>query len=371
MMTDVTWADRAAQLGPRFAERAAKHDETDAFVAENYRELKEHRFFSAGVPTDLGGGGAAHGELCAMLRTLGGFCPSTALALSMHTHQVCVAAWRWQRERAPVDGLLRRIATDELVLVTSGGSDWLPSSGRAERVEGGYRVTARKVFSSGSPGGSLLLTSAIFEENGERTVLHFPVPLDEPGVRMLDTWRTLGMRGTGSNDIALEGVFVPEGAIAGRREPNVWTPLFHLTALLAVPLIYAVYVGLAESARALALSLAARRREEPAVALLVGEMDNELTGARLALEHMIRLAAEAQPGPAATNEVVIGRTLAGRGAARAVDKAMEVAGGAGFYRAAGLERMFRDVQAARYHPLQEKAQLRFSGRYALGLDLNG
>jgi acyl-CoA dehydrogenase len=56
---------------------------------------------------------------------------------------------------------------------------------------------------------------------------------------------------------------------------------------------------------------------------------------------------------------------------RTVEKAMEVAGGAGFYRSAGLERLFRDVQAARYHPLQEKAQLRFTGRLALGLDLDG
>jgi acyl-CoA dehydrogenase len=365
------WAELAARLGPRFAERAARHDEQDAFVAENYRELREHRVFSARVPGELGGGDATHRELCRMLRTLGGFCPSTALALSMHTHQVAVAAWRWRQERAPVDGLLRRIAGEQLVLVTSGGSDWLPSSGRAERVEGGYRVTARKVFASGSPAGSLLLTSAILDENGERTVLHFPVALSDACVRVLDTWRTLGMRGTGSNDVALESVFVPESAVAGRRKPGVWHPLFHLTAQLAVPLIYAVYVGLAEAARATALALAARRREDEAVALLVGEMDNELATARLALEHLMDLAADRPPGPATTNEALIGRTLAGRSAARTVEKAMEVAGGAGFYRAAGLERMFRDVQAARYHPLQEKAQLRSSGRYALGLDLDG
>ena len=50
---------------------------------------------------------------------------------------------------------------------------------------------------------------------------------------------------------------------------------------------------------------------------------------------------------------------------------MEVAGGAAFYRATGLERLFRDIQAARYHPLQEKAQLRYSGRFLLGLDIDG
>jgi len=49
---------------------------------------------------------------------------------------------------------------------------------------------------------------------------------------------------------------------------------------------------------------------------------------------------------------------------------MEAAGGAGFYRKTGLERIFRDVQAARYHPLQEKAQARLAGRLALGLDID-
>jgi acyl-CoA dehydrogenase len=54
-----------------------------------------------------------------------------------------------------------------------------------------------------------------------------------------------------------------------------------------------------------------------------------------------------------------------------VEKAKEVAGGAAFYRALGLERLFRDVQAARFHPLQEKPQAVFTGRFALGLDVNG
>lgn len=50
---------------------------------------------------------------------------------------------------------------------------------------------------------------------------------------------------------------------------------------------------------------------------------------------------------------------------------MEVAGGVSFYRQIGLERAFRDIQGARFHPMQLKAQLRYSGRLALGLDIDG
>ena len=49
---------------------------------------------------------------------------------------------------------------------------------------------------------------------------------------------------------------------------------------------------------------------------------------------------------------------------------MEVAGGAGFFRALGLERLFRDVQAARYHPIRESGQVLYTGRLSLGIDLN-
>ncbi len=49
---------------------------------------------------------------------------------------------------------------------------------------------------------------------------------------------------------------------------------------------------------------------------------------------------------------------------------MELAGGAGFYRAAGLERRFRDIQGARFHPLQQGPQATYAGSMALGLPVD-
>ena len=65
------------------------------------------------------------------------------------------------------------------------------------------------------------------------------------------------------------------------------------------------------------------------------------------------------------------RTLSAQAAVKTVERAMEVVGGGSFYREAGLERAFRDVQAARFHALPEKPQLRYTGRVALGLDIDG
>ena len=90
-----------------------------------------------------------------------------------------------------------RIAAEQLVLVSTGASDWLDSGGRAERVAEGYRVTARKAFGSGSPAGDLLITSAPYDDPvAGPTVLHFPVPMAGPGVHVQDNWRTMAMRGS-------------------------------------------------------------------------------------------------------------------------------------------------------------------------------
>src|SRR5258705_4634996 len=272
------WAALARELGPRFAARASSHDAADSFVADNYRDLRERRVFSAGVPAELGGGGASHAELCTLVRVLGPHCGSTALALSMHTHQGATAAWRWRHEGAPTELLLRRVADQEAILVTSGGSDWLAGSGRAEKVAGGYRITGRKVFASGAPAGDLFMTMAVLDdpEGGGPTVVHVAIPFDAPGLEIKDTWHTLGMRGTGSHDTVLDGVFVPDAAVRVRRPAGQWSLPMHVTAAIPLPLIYSVYLGVAEAARAPALEVATKRRDDPTIQLLVCQMDDEL-----------------------------------------------------------------------------------------------
>lgn len=370
--TMTSWQDRARAIAAHIAGDAAHHDAEDTFVFGAYERLKSEGFFKALVPAEHGGGGADYADICRAIRTLGASCGSTALAFSMHSHLVAVAAWRWRNQNAPTDGLLKRVAAENLVLVSSGGSDWLKSAGQAVKVDGGFRLTARKIFSSGCPAGDLLITSAVYDDpEAGPTVLHFGVSLQTEGVKILDTWRTLGMRGTGSHDIELKDVFIPDAAISGRRPQAKWHPLFHAISMLAFPLIYSAYVGVAEGARNRALEIARKKPDDGQLAFTVGELENAFATAELALDQMIRNAETSTPGPATTNRVMIGRTIAGQHAIRTVERAVEVAGGASFYRDVGIERAFRDVQGARFHPLQEKAQLRYTGRLALGLDING
>ncbi|MCS0502973.1 acyl-CoA dehydrogenase family protein [Ancylobacter mangrovi] len=357
----------AHRLAPEIAAHAATVDQDEVFVAENYALLKKAGLREAGVPRELGGGGAEIPALAEMLRVLAHACGSTALAFSMHTHQVAIPAWRWRHQKvAAVEPLLKRIASERLMLLSSGGSDWIGGSGRAEKVDGGYRVTARKIFTSGAEAGDILMTGAIHEdEQGGRSVVHFGVPMKSPGVHIEDTWHTLGMRGTGSNDVVIDNLLIPDTSVAFTRKAGEWHPVFQIIATIALPLIYSVYVGVAESARDIAVSLAARKAQ-PDVAL-AGRMDTELRAAQLAHRWMLDQIALNAPSADTVNEVMIGRTLVAQHAIKAVEFAMEVAGGQSFYRSAGLERRFRDIQGARYHPLQSGPQALYAGASALGL----
>ena len=283
-----TVVDIARELGPIFAKRANETTNEDKFVADNYALLKSSGLVEAGVPAELGGGGATIDELAAMLRVLAHHCGSTALAFAMHNHQVAIPAWRWTHQKAvaPVlEPLLRRVAKERIILLTSGGSDWIEGSGKAEKVDGGYRITARKRFSSGAPAGDLLMTSAVLESEGEPPmVLHFGIPMNSPHVKVLDTWRTLGMRGTGSHDVEISGHVVPEAAVPARRKAGEWHPLFQIIATIAFPLIYSVYLGVAESARDIAIGLAKKRKPSHHTVTLAGRMDTELAAARLAVD---------------------------------------------------------------------------------------
>src|SRR5688572_28373769 len=359
------WIALMRELGPDFAVRTADHDAQDSFVAENYARLREIDAFAAGVPAELGGGGATHDVLCGMIRELSRHCGSTGLAFSMHTHLVGTMAYAWRAGNKMPEGMLRRVAAEKLVLISSGGSDWLAGSGKLGKVEGGFKFSGRKVFSSGVPSGDVLMTTGVYNDPTDGpTVYHFPLPLKKEGVRILETWRTLGMRGTGSHDVEIKDVFLPDAVMQGVRRPaGKWHPFMHTVVLVAFPIFYGAYLGVAEKAKEIALGLAARKKQDPMIAVLVGEMENQMVTAHLAHEAMIGLTAAVKPGPEASNAMFCRRTIFVNAVTQAVEKAMEVAGGAGFYRSAGLERCFRDVQGARYHPLPEKPQTLLTGRF--------
>jgi len=363
------WRTILADIGPRIAEEGARCEAGGDYVGANIALLREKGFFGLAVPVELGGGGLGRTELAAMLRQLAHYCSSTALAFSMHTHGTAAQVWRLQHQKAPVEPLLKRIAGERIQLLSSGGSDWLAGSGTATKVEGGYRITGQKIFASGAPTADLFMTTAVEQTPDGPTVLHIGLPVKSEGVTILDTWNTLGMRGTASQTVALDNVFVPDAAVSVRRPAGKWHPSMQLISMVAFPLVYAVYTGIAEAARDIAVGVA-KKRKDPWIAEPVGELETEWMATRIAHDSWVAFAETAQPGPEAASTTFAYRALVARGAIKTVELAMVAAGGGSYFKSMGLEKLFRDIQGARFHPLPDGPQRRLAGRIALGLPID-
>ena len=363
------WLMEAHELVPTLERDAERLDRTGEFVHEAFEQLRTHRFMSMLVPEELGGGGASYAEACAVMAELARGCPSTSLTLAMHTHLVAAQVWRHHRGLpAPA---LSKVADGELVLVSTGAADWLESSGTAVAVDGGYRISGRKMPSSGAPAGDLVVTSVRWEDAPDGPqVVHASVPFGAEGVRIEETWDATGMRATGSHTVVFEDVFVPEAAVPLVRPAGIWHPVWATVIGAALPVIMSTYVGVAESAADRAIVLAGRRADRADVATNVGRMTTSLTTARDTVRAMI----DATDDLHFDNDLAFAsagltrKTIATDAAIETVRRALEAGGGAAYATSSGLGRLLRDVHGALYHPLPAAQQERFAGRVALGLD---
>lgn len=365
-----SWQERANALAAEIEPEAERHDRTGEFVYGPLAKLRQAGFLGAPVPSDLGGGGATHAEVASILRILGRADGATAVTLSMHYHLVCTQVWRHLHGQ-PAEGILRRVAAEDLMLVSTGASDWVGSNGTAERVEGGYRVTARKAPASGAPVGDVLVTSVRWEgaPDGPQ-VIHCSIPFSATGVSVDETWDTIGLRGTGSHTVVLDDVFVPDAAVSLVRPADRWHPVWNAVLGTALPLIMSAYLGIADRALELAVRSASAKSDREEVAALVGTMGNHLAMAEDAVQAMLARADDLRfPGTDDAAAFALTRKTIAANAVQAVTRtAIEVVGGAGFSRHSPLERLHRDALGATFHPLPEAKQVRFTGRLALGLD---
>jgi alkylation response protein AidB-like acyl-CoA dehydrogenase len=367
--TEQDLVDRAAAVGPALEASAAKHDVEGTFVEEGLQALREAGLIALAVPTELGGLGATPRQVAMVQRELARHCGSTSLASSMHQHVATFTAWRYRRDMPGAEATLRRVADEGLLLVSTGGGDFTRPKGEAKKVDGGYRVSGRKQFASQSSYGDVLSTMFVFDDPEQgRRVLNMAVPVRAEGVSVLDNWDTLGMRGTASNDVVLEDVLVPEDKVLANRPYGVVDPALQVIGSIAMPIIAAVYLGVAEAAYGAALEVAARKAEDVLVQRQVGLMAHRLRVASWALDGAL---AEIGDDPAPSMQSFATAMTAKREIALAgievCDLAMDVGGGPAFFRGSVLERCYRDIRAAKFHPLNLELTLVHGGRIALGL----
>jgi acyl-CoA dehydrogenase len=359
----------ANEVAAAAAPHADRHDLEGSFVSEGIAVARDVGYLAAAVPAELGGLGATTAEIARAQRVIARACGSTALAASMHHHLVLAAAWRWRRGDTVVEPLLRRVAADHIVLASTGGNDWTKPSAVATPVDGGWRVNGRKTFASISPAADVAVTfAAVGEAAPGAEVIAFGVPLKADGVRIEETWDAAGMRGTGSNDIVLEDVFVAASQVSARRTWGDLDKPLLVAGVHAFPVIYSTYLGVAEG---LVDTVLGSGRVTASSARQVGVLDGHLRTARWAVDGALAQLTD-DPEPTVDNFVTVQHMKRAVSAA-CQDIALvsaELAGGGAYARRGAVDRMIRDLRAGLYHPYPSETALLHAGQHRLGLTLD-
>ncbi|MCL2396316.1 MAG: acyl-CoA/acyl-ACP dehydrogenase, partial [Acidimicrobiaceae bacterium] len=203
----------------RFDQRAPGYDRENRFFSEDWEELKRSGYLLCTVPESLGGSGLPLDAYVDEVRRLAYAAPATALATNMHCYWTGVAAELLRGGDPSCAWILEQAAEGEVFAALHGeaGND-LPLAlavATASRVEGGWEVSGHKIFGSLSPvwtyGG---FHAADNSDPDHRQLVHGFVHRQSPGVQIIETWDTLGMRATQSQDTVLERAFVPHEHVA-------------------------------------------------------------------------------------------------------------------------------------------------------------
>jgi alkylation response protein AidB-like acyl-CoA dehydrogenase len=371
---DDTQLDRLLlTLADEFAADAAEHDLSGTFPHRNFERLHEHGLLALTVPRALGGSGAGLRQASKVIRGVARGDPSTALVLAMQ-----YLAHSGERQARWPSGLYERVAADavregaltnslrvepELGTPARGG---LPGT-IARRTEQGWRISGRKIYSTGAPRLTWMAVWAR-SDDADPLVGAWLVHRETPGIAIVETWNHLGMRASGSHEVVFDDVLVPVSH-ALNPVPASQTPVAMEGAALVWGhvLVSGVYDSVARSARDwfvqwlrdrvpgnLGAPLASVARFQEAV----GQIETWLLSNQVLLEAAI----SGSIGPAEGGRV---KLLVTQQSIQVVELALKLSGNPGLSRGNPLERHYRNVLCGRVHTPQDDVVLASAGRLAL------
>jgi alkylation response protein AidB-like acyl-CoA dehydrogenase len=368
----------------RFQQRAPGYDRENRFFFEDFEELRDAGYLRMCVPRELGGHGYTMAESMREQRRLGYHAAPTALAINMHLYWTGLVADLWRGGDRSLEWLLREAAEGAVFAAghaeTGNDIPVLLSTTKAERVEGGYRFTGRKSFGSLTPVWSYLgIHGMDMSDPAAPKVVHAFMPRDSSGYSVRETWDTLGMRATRSDDTILDGAFVPDRFIARVVPAGAAGLDAFVLGVFAWALIGFgnVYSGMARRALDLAVDVAKQRGSlgltrsmayHAGVQHAIGEMVLEIEGIDPHLEHVAQEWSDGvQHGAGWVIKIVAAKHHAVESAWKVVDRSLDVAGGFGIFRKGPFEQLFRDARLGRIHPANSMLSHELAAKLTLGI----
>lgn len=373
-------AQRSADLAARFAQRAPRHDREGSFPFENFRELYESGYSLLTVPTSLGGEGGGVYEMVLAQNYLGRGDGSTALAMGWHLYKLGQLAETVAWSPATLARVCRGVVEHGYLIngAISEPETGSPSRGGrpttlARRAADSWVLSGRKTYTTLAPVLHYFVVSAAIDGTDENG--WFLVERGTPGLQVVESWDSMGMRATGSHDVLLREVRISQDALVQayrKNVPNEVAPGAGAAWNLHIP---AVYLGVAEAARDFAVEFAARHSPNsisgsiadlPSIQVQIGQMELDLLSARTLLYTIAeRWDAEPERRQALVAPVAGAKAVVQTAALSAVDRAMRIVGAQSLFRSLPLERYYRDVRAGLHNPPMEDMALVQMARAAL------
>ncbi len=373
------------ELLPAFRQRAQETEDARCVPAESVKALEETGFFRLLQPASAGGYEADPVTFFTAVRLIASACGSTGWVASV------VGVHPWQLALFPPQAQDDVWAADP---ATRMSSSYAPT-GKARTTEGGHRLDGRWSFSSGCDHATWVLLGGIVLDDEGKPVDFRTFLLPASDYTVDDVWDTVGLRGTGSNDIVVDHAFVPEHrSLSFADVTKIACPGHQRNtgALYRIPFgsifSYAIttpIIGMATGAyaahvdyqrqRVRASYVGQRSAEDPFAQVRIAEAAALLDAAWLALERdMTELMAHAR----AQEEIPLPLRLrtrrdqvTGTGQAiRAVDLLFENSGGRALKLGTPIQRFWRDAHAGRVHAINDPERaLTMFGRGEMGHDV--
>jgi alkylation response protein AidB-like acyl-CoA dehydrogenase len=384
--------ERAVKLAEHFDAAGAEADANNRFPTELVPVYKESGLPALAIPKKYGGLGADIWTLTQVSRELAKGDPAIALAFNMH--QTMIGIFRGLLDEPARERLFGQVVDEGTLICGAFSEDRAGLTGLADTVakpdgKGGWHVSGKKTWATLSLGADMVSFNATitdgsgelpadFQQHAANEAV-FVLPKDTPGISVVETWDTLGMRATGTHTVVFDNAYAPPESYGGNFRQGLFGE-FEWASLS----FSGVYLGLAEKAYTTAREILKKKtlgatQEGADVALKgigfvqynLGKALYEIETAARALETTARILIEGRDagwGPVARTPFMDVTKVATTEAAISVtDTALRLVGGQSFRRGHTLERLFRDARGGPFHPMTTDQVYDFLGRSELGL----
>ena len=357
----------------RIRTRASGYDRDNAFFDDDLAELADAGYLRALVPDEFGGLGWSLADAVHAQLRLAGAAPATALAVNMHLVWTGVAKVLRDRGDDSLEFVMREAGQGEVFGfgISEAGNDLMLFGSRSTaepQADGGYRYTGRKIFTSLSPAWTRLGTMGLDTESSDAPKLVYGfIDREDPDVRALDDWDTMGMRASQSRTTVLDGAYAASDRIVRRLDPgpNADPFIFAIFANFEL-LLSSVYAGIGARALDLAVAAAGRRTsmknderplsQDPDIRWRVA--DAAIAQDAL-VPQLVSLARDVDEqvdhGQFWYPKLSGMKVRATETAKQVVDQAVRVGGGSTYFAGSELGRLYRDVLAGIFHPSDDES----------------